>query len=64
MLNAIWYGKLFTQQLVIDIAMQMSEHTMEFCKSKIIKKLLQTLTKRWLIIATQKLKGKFLRDTK
>jgi hypothetical protein len=32
--NAIWYGGLLAQQLAIDIAMQMREHTMEFYKSK------------------------------
>jgi hypothetical protein len=33
-LNAIWYGGLLAQQLRIDIAMQMREHSMEFYKSK------------------------------
>jgi hypothetical protein len=31
--NAIWYGGLLAQQLAIDIAIQMLEHTMEFYKS-------------------------------
>jgi hypothetical protein len=32
--NAIWYGGLLAQQLAIDIAMQMREHTMEFYESE------------------------------
>jgi hypothetical protein len=32
--NAIWYGGLLPQQLAIDMAMQMREHTMEFYKSE------------------------------
>jgi hypothetical protein len=31
--NAIWYGGLLVQQLAIDIAMQIREHTIEFYKS-------------------------------
>jgi hypothetical protein len=31
---AIWYGGLLAQELAIDIAMQMRQHTMEFYQSE------------------------------